>query len=105
MRGKMETYLTTKGLSEYLKIPQQSIRRWVMNDEIPYCRIHRVKAYMAGKKRRTYYMIANNTALVLPRHFQYSPLFTSLLFTKKAVLTAKTDMEKRLTINLTYFSQ
>ena|SRR5215469_1213622 len=43
--GAMETYFTTKGLSEYLKIPEQSIRRWVMNNEIPYRRIHNVIRY------------------------------------------------------------
>ena len=38
----METYFTTKGLSEYLKIAEQTIRRWVMNNEIYYIRIHNV---------------------------------------------------------------
>ena len=41
----METYFTTKGLSEYLKIPEQTIRRWVMNNEIYYIRIHNVIRY------------------------------------------------------------
>ena len=41
----METYFTTKGLSEYLKIPEQSIRRWVLNNEVPYRRIHNVIRY------------------------------------------------------------
>ena len=38
----METYFTTKELSEYLKIAEQTIRRWVMNNEIYYIRIHNV---------------------------------------------------------------
>jgi excisionase family DNA binding protein len=41
----VETYFTTKGLSEYLKIPEQSIRRWVLNNEIPFHRIHNVIRY------------------------------------------------------------
>ena len=41
----METYFTTKELSEYLKIPEQSIRRWVLNHEIPFHRIHNVIRY------------------------------------------------------------
>jgi len=41
----LETYFTTKELSEYLKIPEQSIRRWVLNDEIPFHRIHNVIRY------------------------------------------------------------
>jgi excisionase family DNA binding protein len=41
----VETYLTTKELSVYLKIPEQSIRRWVLNNEIPFHRIHNVIRY------------------------------------------------------------
>ena len=41
----METYLNTKELGEYLHIAEQTIRRWVMNDEIPYHRIHNVIRY------------------------------------------------------------
>ena len=41
----METYFNTKELSEYLKIPGQTIRRWVLNNEIPYHRIHGVIRY------------------------------------------------------------
>jgi len=41
----VETYLTTKELSGYLKIPEQSIRRWVLNKEIPFHRIHNVIRY------------------------------------------------------------
>ena len=41
----METYFNTKELSGYLKIPEQSIRRWVLNNEIPYHRIHGVIRY------------------------------------------------------------
>jgi hypothetical protein len=40
-----QTYFTTKGLSDYLLIPEQSLRRWVLNNEIPYCRIHGVIRY------------------------------------------------------------
>ena len=41
----MEKYFNTKGLSEHLLIPEQTIRRWVLNDEIPYFRIHGVIRY------------------------------------------------------------
>jgi hypothetical protein len=41
----METYFNTKGLSDYLLIPEQSLRRWVLNNEIPYYRIHGVIRY------------------------------------------------------------
>ncbi|MDR0496176.1 MAG: helix-turn-helix domain-containing protein [Treponema sp.] len=38
----VETYFTTKELSDYLKIREQTIRRWVLKNEIPYHRIHNV---------------------------------------------------------------
>jgi excisionase family DNA binding protein len=43
--GGVESYFTTKELSDYLKIPEQSIRRWVLNNEIPFHRIHNVIRY------------------------------------------------------------
>ena len=36
----METYLTIEELAEYLKLTAQTIRRWVLNSEIPF---HRIK--------------------------------------------------------------
>jgi excisionase family DNA binding protein len=38
----METYFNTAELGEYLHIAEQTIRRWVMNNEIPCRRIHGV---------------------------------------------------------------
>ena len=38
----METYLTIEELAEYLKLAEQTIRRWVLNREIPYRKIKRV---------------------------------------------------------------
>jgi excisionase family DNA binding protein len=38
----METYLTIEGLAEYLKLAEQTIRRWVHNDEVPYHKIKKV---------------------------------------------------------------
>ena len=45
MGAVVETYFTTKSLAEYLQIAEQSIRRWVLNNEIPYRRIHNVIRY------------------------------------------------------------
>jgi excisionase family DNA binding protein len=36
----METYFNTKELAEYLRIPEQTIRKWVLKNEIAYIRIH-----------------------------------------------------------------
>ena len=41
----METYFNTRELGEYLHIPEQTIRRWVLNNEIPFHRIHNVIRY------------------------------------------------------------
>jgi excisionase family DNA binding protein len=40
--GRMETYLTIDELAEYLKLAEQTIRRWVLNREIPYHKIKKV---------------------------------------------------------------
>jgi len=36
----MEKYMTTEELAEYLKLAEQTIRRWVLNREIPF---HKIK--------------------------------------------------------------
>ena len=38
----METYLTIEELAVYLKLAEQTIRRWVMNREIPFHKIKKV---------------------------------------------------------------
>jgi excisionase family DNA binding protein len=38
--GFMDRYFNTKELSEYLRVPEQTIRRWVLKNEIAYVRIH-----------------------------------------------------------------
>ena len=38
----METYLTIEELAGYLKLAVQTIRRYVLNREIPFCKIKKV---------------------------------------------------------------
>ena len=38
----METYLTIEELADYLKLAEQTIRRWVFNREIPFHKIRKV---------------------------------------------------------------
>jgi len=38
----VETYLTIEELARYLKVAEQTIRRWVLNREIPFCKIKKV---------------------------------------------------------------
>ena len=38
----METYMTIEEMASYLKLAEQTIRRWVLNREIPYHKIKKV---------------------------------------------------------------
>ena len=38
----METYMTIEELANYLKLNDQTIRRWVLNREIPFRKIKKV---------------------------------------------------------------
>jgi len=38
----VETYLTIVGLAKHLKLAEQTIRRWVLNREIPFYKIKKV---------------------------------------------------------------
>ena len=38
----METYMTIEELAEYLKLAEQTIRRWILNREIPFHKIRKV---------------------------------------------------------------
>jgi excisionase family DNA binding protein len=56
--GFMDRYFNTKELSEYLRVPEQTIRRWVLDNEIAYVRIHNlirfrlseIEKWVDGKK-------------------------------------------------------
>jgi excisionase family DNA binding protein len=36
----METYFTIEGIAKYLNYAEKTIRKWVLNREIPYIKIH-----------------------------------------------------------------
>ena len=36
----METYLTVEELAAYLKLAGQTVRRWVLNNEVPYHKVN-----------------------------------------------------------------
>jgi excisionase family DNA binding protein len=42
LEAGVETYFNTEELAAYLKVAEQSVRRWVMNREIPFLKIRRV---------------------------------------------------------------
>ena len=36
----MEIYLTVEELAAYLKVTEQTVRRWVLNNEVPYHKVN-----------------------------------------------------------------
>ena len=38
----METYLSIEGLAKYLGIAEKTVRKWVLNHEIPYHKIMKI---------------------------------------------------------------
>ena len=48
----METYLTIEELAGYLKLAVQTIRRYVLNREIPFCKIKKVIRFRLSEIER-----------------------------------------------------
>jgi hypothetical protein len=48
----METYMTIDELAGYLKLAEQTIRRWVLNREIPIKKKKKVIRYRNKKKKK-----------------------------------------------------
>jgi excisionase family DNA binding protein len=48
----METYLTIEGLAGHLKLSEQTIRRYVLNREIPYHKIKKVIRFQLSEIER-----------------------------------------------------
>jgi excisionase family DNA binding protein len=48
----METYLTIEELASHLKLAEQTIRRWVLNREIPFHKIKKVIRFRLSEIER-----------------------------------------------------
>ena len=48
----METYLTVDEVASHLKLAVQTIRRYVLNKEIPYCKIKKVVRFRLSEIER-----------------------------------------------------
>jgi excisionase family DNA binding protein len=48
----VETYLTIEELADYLKLAAQTIRRWVLNREIPFHKIKKVIRFRLSEIER-----------------------------------------------------
>jgi excisionase family DNA binding protein len=51
-RGGMETYLTIAELAEHIKLSEQTIRRYVLNREIPYHKIKKAIRFKPSEVER-----------------------------------------------------
>jgi excisionase family DNA binding protein len=45
----METYLTIAGLAEYIKLSEQTVRRYVLNRTVPYHKIHKAVRFRVSE--------------------------------------------------------
>ena len=36
----MESYLTVEELAAYLKLTEQTVRRWILNNQVPYHKVN-----------------------------------------------------------------
>ena len=48
----METYLSIEGLAKYLGVAEKTIRKWVLNDDIPYRKIMKVIRFRLSEIER-----------------------------------------------------
>jgi excisionase family DNA binding protein len=47
--GGMETYLTIGELAEYIKLSEQTVRRYVLNRTVPYHKIHKAVRFRVSE--------------------------------------------------------
>jgi excisionase family DNA binding protein len=48
----LETYLSIEGLAEYLDIAEKTVRKWVLNHDIPYHKIMKVIRFRVSEIER-----------------------------------------------------
>ena len=56
----METYLTIEELADYLKLSVQTIRRWVLNREVPF---HKIKKSIRFRVSEIEWWIENGSLI------------------------------------------
>jgi excisionase family DNA binding protein len=47
--GGVETYLTIAELAEYIKLSEQTVRRYVLNKTVPYHKIHKAVRFRVSE--------------------------------------------------------
>ena len=50
--GAVETYLTIEELAKHLKVAEQTIRRWILNREVPYRKIRKAVRFRLSEIER-----------------------------------------------------
>ena len=48
----METYLSIEGLAKYLGVAEKTVRKWVLNHDVPYRKIHKVIRFRLSEIER-----------------------------------------------------
>ena len=48
----METYLSIEGLAKYLGIAEKTVRKWVLNGDIPYHKIMKIIRFRVSEIER-----------------------------------------------------
>jgi excisionase family DNA binding protein len=48
-RGGVETYLTIAELADYIKLSEQTVRRYVLNKTVPYHKIHKAVRFRVSE--------------------------------------------------------
>ena len=48
----METYMSIEELAKYLSVAEKTIRKWVLNEDIPYRKIHKVIRFRLSEVER-----------------------------------------------------
>ena len=45
----METYLSIEGVAKYLGVSEKAVRKWVLNREIPYCKVMKLVRFRVSE--------------------------------------------------------
>jgi len=89
----METYLTIEEMAAYLKLAEQTIRRWVLNREIPYRKIKKVIRFRVSEIERW----IDTGGLIKPEEIELNGQ-ESDLFDDENLLDEKTETKQGETL-------
>ena len=86
----METYLTIEEVAKYLNYAEKTIRKWVLNKEIPFHKIHKSKREMTNREWQVLFLVCNG--------FIYDGITDKLTISKRTVDTHIHNLNKILDV-------